>query len=62
MTTTHTASGPIGSATLTEFIAGLRGTALLPGDADYDQRAQHLERRPRPPSGADRSGARAWPT
>ena len=37
MTTTHTASGPIGSATLTEFIAGLRGTALLPGDADYDQ-------------------------
>ncbi len=37
MTTTHTASGPIGSATLTEFIAGLRGTAVLPGDADYDQ-------------------------
>ncbi len=37
MTTTPTASGPIGSATLTEFIAGLRGTALLPGDADYDQ-------------------------
>jgi len=25
MTTTHTAAGPIGSATLTEFIAGLRG-------------------------------------
>ena len=37
MTTTHTAAGPIGSATLTEFIAGLRGTALLPGDADYDR-------------------------
>ncbi len=31
MTTTQTASGPIGSATLTEFIAGLRGTARAPG-------------------------------
>ncbi len=37
MTTTQTASSPIGSATLAEFAAGLRGTAVLPGDAGYDQ-------------------------
>ncbi len=37
MTRTQTAPTPIGSATLAEFAAGLRGTAVLPGDADYDQ-------------------------
>ena len=37
MTTTHTASGQIGSATLTRLAAGLRGTVVLPGDAEYDQ-------------------------
>ena len=37
MTTTQTAPCPIGSATLAEFAAGLRGTAVLPGEADYDQ-------------------------
>ncbi|MEP7091131.1 MAG: FAD-dependent oxidoreductase, partial [Nocardioidaceae bacterium] len=39
MTTTQTATPthPIRDATLAEFAAGLRGTAVLPGDADYDQ-------------------------
>jgi FAD/FMN-containing dehydrogenase len=37
MTTTQTTTGPIGRATLAEFAAGLRGTALLPGDDGYDQ-------------------------
>src|SRR3954453_4565639 len=37
MNTTNTASVLIGSATLTEFAAGLRGTAVLPGDPDYDE-------------------------
>jgi FAD/FMN-containing dehydrogenase len=35
MTTSRIAS-PIESDTLTEFVAGLRGTAVLPGDIDYD--------------------------
>jgi FAD/FMN-containing dehydrogenase len=37
MTTTQTAASPIGDATLAEFTAGLRGIAVLPGEADYDQ-------------------------
>ena len=37
MTTTETAPSPIGEATLAEFAAGLRGTAVRPGDEDYDQ-------------------------
>ncbi|OFE15615.1 FAD-linked oxidase [Humibacillus sp. DSM 29435] len=37
MTTTQTASSPIGSATLAEFTAGLRGSAVLPGEPGYDQ-------------------------
>jgi len=37
MTTTQTAPHPIGNATLAGFAAGLRGTAVLPGDPDYDQ-------------------------
>jgi FAD/FMN-containing dehydrogenase len=37
MTTTQTAPSPIGEATLAEFIAGLRGTAVRPGDEDYDR-------------------------
>ena len=36
MTTSQIAPSPIGNATLTEFVAGLRGTAVLPGDTDYD--------------------------
>src|SRR3954463_16396206 len=36
MTTSQIAPSPIGNATLTEFVAGLRGTAVLPGDAAYD--------------------------
>ena len=36
MTTSQIAPSPLGSATLTEFVAGLRGTAVLPGDTDYD--------------------------
>src|SRR4051812_453756 len=35
MTTSRIAS-PIENDTLTEFVAGLRGTAVLPGDSDYD--------------------------
>ncbi len=37
MTTTQTGSSPIGDATVAEFTAGLRGTAVLPGEADYDE-------------------------
>lgn len=37
MTTTQNAASPIGDATLAEFTAGLRGTAVLPGEAEYDQ-------------------------
>src|SRR3954471_881811 len=36
MTTTATAPSPIGEATVAEFAAGLRGTAVRPGDAEYD--------------------------
>ncbi|MHA6758735.1 FAD-binding oxidoreductase [Streptacidiphilus sp. PAMC 29251] len=32
-----TTGNPIGDATLAEFTAGLRGTAVLPGEPDYDQ-------------------------
>jgi FAD/FMN-containing dehydrogenase len=35
--TTQAAPKPIGDDTLAEFATGLRGTAVLPGDADYDQ-------------------------
>lgn len=34
MSTTQTAPGPIGEATLAEFAAGLRGTAVMAADAD----------------------------
>ncbi len=34
---THAAPGPIGSATLAEFAAVLRGSAVLPADPGYDQ-------------------------
>src|SRR3954462_15011913 len=37
MTTSQIAPSPIGNDTLTGFVAGLRGTAVLPGDIDYDQ-------------------------
>ena len=37
MTTTQTAPHLIGNATFTGFTAGLRGTAVLPGDPGYDQ-------------------------
>jgi FAD/FMN-containing dehydrogenase len=37
MTTTQTAPHLIGNATFTRFTAGLRGTAVLPGDPGYDQ-------------------------
>ena len=37
MTMTEPRTNPIGEATLAEFTAGLRGTAVRPGDADYDQ-------------------------
>ncbi len=37
MTTTQTAPNLIGNATFTGFTAGLRGTAVLPGDPGYDQ-------------------------
>src|SRR3954454_18792244 len=36
MTTSQFALSPIDNAILTEFITGLRGTAVLPGDSDYD--------------------------
>ena len=36
-TTFRTTPKPIGDNALAEFAAGLRGTAVLPGDADYDQ-------------------------
>jgi len=36
MTTTPSATGVLGSATLAEFSAGLLGTAVLPADVDYD--------------------------
>src|SRR4051794_20998270 len=36
MTASQIAPSPIGDTTLTEFVAGLRGTAVLPGDSDYD--------------------------
>ncbi|MEP7334036.1 MAG: hypothetical protein ABI692_18345, partial [Terracoccus sp.] len=34
---TQRAPGPIGTATLAEFADGLRGTAVLPADPDYDR-------------------------
>ncbi len=34
---TQAAASPIGSAHLAAFAAGLRGSAVLPGDPDYDQ-------------------------
>lgn len=37
MTTTDTRPSPIGEATLAEFSAGLRGSAVRPGDPDYDE-------------------------
>jgi FAD/FMN-containing dehydrogenase len=37
MTTTQTAPESVRKETLAEFAAGLRGTAVLPGDPDYDQ-------------------------
>jgi FAD/FMN-containing dehydrogenase len=37
MTMTDTRPSPIGDATLAEFTGGLRGTAVRPGDDDYDQ-------------------------
>ena len=37
MTQTQPAASPIGDATIAEFTAGLRGTAVLPGEADYNQ-------------------------
>ena len=37
MTTTQTGPGRIGEATIAEFAAGLRGTAVRPGDEDYDR-------------------------
>ena len=36
MTTTQTRPTRIGEATIAEFAAGLRGTVVRPGDADYD--------------------------
>ena len=36
MTMTETGPTRIGEATIAEFAAGLRGTAVRPGDADYD--------------------------
>src|SRR5436190_8140195 len=36
MTTSQIAPSPIGNDTLTEFVAGLRGVTVLPGDTDYD--------------------------
>lgn len=37
MTTTHTGATSLGEATIAEFAAGLRGTAVRPGDEDYDR-------------------------
>jgi len=37
MTITQTGPNRIGEATIAEFAAGLRGTAVLPADADYDR-------------------------
>jgi FAD/FMN-containing dehydrogenase len=37
VTTTQTRPTRIGEATIAEFAAGLRGTVVRPGDADYDQ-------------------------
>src|SRR3954452_20462054 len=37
MTTTATAPGPIGEATVAEFAAGMRGTTVRPGDEEYDR-------------------------
>ena len=37
MTTTQTAPNSIGEATIAEFAAGLRGTAIRPGDDDFDR-------------------------
>ena len=37
MTTTQSAPSPVGTATLAEFAAGLRGTAVLPGEPGYDE-------------------------
>src|SRR3954470_1676324 len=36
MTMTQTGPTRIGEATIAEFVAGLRGTAVQPGDEDYD--------------------------
>ncbi len=37
MTSTQTGPSRIGQATIAEFAGGLRGTAVLPGDDDYDR-------------------------
>lgn len=37
MTTTQNETRPIGEATLAEFAVGLRGTAVRPGDEDYER-------------------------
>jgi FAD/FMN-containing dehydrogenase len=37
MTTTETGPTRLGEATIAEFAAGLRGTAVRPGDEDYDR-------------------------
>ena len=37
MTTTQTGPSRIGERTIAEFVGGLRGTAVLPGDAEYDR-------------------------
>ena len=37
MTTTETGPARMGEATIAEFAGGLRGTAVRPGDEDYDR-------------------------
>ncbi len=37
MTMIETGPNPIGDATIAEFVAGLRGTTVQPGDDDYDR-------------------------
>ena len=62
MTLTDTSTTRIGEATLAEFAAGLRGTAVRPGDDDYD--AASAASGTAPTTGVPRSSraAPAWPT